>query len=129
MRNKLRITSYVLRIYLCTYFLNYCLLTRRPVEQGKAGCAEGNQDDGNPHEEPADEGEEGGEFEDDSTADESVQWCHVAVFGESRAEVGGDSSRANGGDGECCAKQNPADKFGGSEWKRKQNDNGNGHGN
>ena len=74
MRNKLRITSYVLRIYLCTCFLNDCLLAWRPVEQGKAGCAKGNEDDGNPHEEPADEREEGGEFEDDSTADESVQW-------------------------------------------------------
>lgn len=50
------------------------LLTWRPVEQCKAGCSKRNQDDGNPHEEPADDREEGGEFEDDRTADESIQW-------------------------------------------------------
>ena len=105
------------------------LLTRSPIEQGKAGCAEGDENDGNPHEEPADEREEGGEFEDDSTTDESVQWSHVAMFGESRAEVSGDASRADGGDGERPTEQNPADEFGGSEWKRKQDDDGNGHGN
>ena len=51
------------------------------------------------------------------------------MFGKSRAEVSSDASRANGRDGERSAKQNPADEFGGSEWKRKQNDDGNGHGN
>ena len=105
------------------------LLTRRPVEQGKAGCAEGNEDDGNPHEEPADEWEEGGEFEDYRAADESVQRGEVAMFDKSRAEVGSNASRADGGDGECSTKQNPADEFGRSEWKRKQDDDGNSHGN
>lgn len=48
------------------------------------------------------------------------------MFGESRAEVSSDASRANGGDGECSTEQNPADEFGRSEWKRKQDDDGNG---
>lgn len=49
------------------------------------------------------------------------------MFGESRTEVSGDTSRANSGDGDCCTEQDPADEFGGSEWKRKQDDDGNGH--
>ena len=51
------------------------------------------------------------------------------MFGESHAEVSGDASRANGRDGECGTEQNPADEFGWSEWKCKQDDDGNRHGN
>lgn len=59
--------------YLCTCFLVYCLFTRKPIQQSKSSGTEGDEDDGNPYEEPADEREEGGEFEDDCAADESVQ--------------------------------------------------------
>jgi len=60
------------RVYLHTCFLVYTP-SRHPIQESERGRAKGDDEERNPHEEPADEREERGEFEDHRAADESTE--------------------------------------------------------